>query len=246
MLLDVLERQFAADAALELVGIAKEASEAISLAESLRPDIVMLDVDLGGSTSGFDVLRALRARNTVESGKCKVESEKAPSTSHFPLSTSREAASPSTSHVPLSTSTRGSAAAAPRVVMVSMFDNSMYRNRAFELGADAYATKGIRFATLRALLLDDRSYAVPEADRGKFWRNAPEVVAGEASSPLLTLSERERAVVREILSGAYEKEVAVRLGISVATVSTYLRRAMDKLGVSSRAELLRLRLTLYH
>ena len=225
MLLDVIERQFADDPDLELVGVAKEAGEAVSMAETRSPDVIMLDIDLGGGESGFDVLRVLRGRNTVASGNGK--SEKAPSTSHVPRS-------PAT------------AVPAPRVVMVSMFDNPMYRNRAFEFGADAYATKGIRFATLRALLLDDRSYEVPEADRGKFWRNAPEVVAGEASSPLLTLSERERAVMREILGGAYEKEVADRLGITVASVSTYLRRAMAKLGVSSRPELLRLRLTLYH
>lgn len=202
MLLDVIERQFADDPDLELVGVAKESGEAISMAESLRPDVIMLDIDLGGEESGFDVLRELRSRRTEE----KVE----------------------------------------RVVMVSMFDNPMYRNRAFELGADAYATKGVRFGTIRALLLGDDAYKPPEGDRGKFWRNAPEAAAAGSVPSLVSLSDRERAVVREILSGAYEKEVAGRLGISVSSVNTFLRRAMDKLGVATRAELLRLRHPLRH
>lgn len=195
MLLDVIERQFDGDPELALAGVAKESSEAVSMAASLRPDVVMLDIDLGGEESGFDVLRSLRAE--PPSGR--------------PL----------------------------RIVMVSMFDNPMYRNRAFELGADAYATKGVRFGTIRALLLDDRSYEPPEGDRGKFWRNSPEVAAGLAASPLQSLSERERSVVREVVGGAYEKEIADRLGISVSSVNTFLRRAMAKLGVATRAELLR-------
>ena len=199
VLLDVLGRQFEDDPAFYRVVTASSATDALEKAAELRPDIVMLDIDLGGAASGFDVLRAVR-------------SDRPPS--------------------------RGGS---PRVVMVSMFDNPMYRNRAFELGADAYATKGIRFDTLRALLLDDRDVPVPDEDRGKFWRNAAAVAAGEEASPLPSLSDRERAVVREILSGAYEKEVASRLGISVSSVNTFLRRAMAKLGVATRAELHRLR-----
>lgn len=195
MLLDVLERQFADDPDLELVGLAKEAATVARLVRSLQPDILMLDVDLGGTVSGFDVLSAMR-----------------------PL--------------------------VPRIVMVSMFENAMYRNRAFALAADAYATKGVRFATLRALLLDDTSYAVPESDRGRFWRNSPEASPGELAARFPSLSERERAVVVAIAGGAMEKEIADRFGISVSATSTYLRRAMEKLGIKTRAELLHKRIVL--
>ena len=198
MLLDVLSRQFAQDPALELVGIASDAPSAVEKAAALRPDVVMLDIDLGGSASGFDVLKSMRQIMRPREG-----------------------------------------AARSRVVMGSMFDNLMYRNRAFELEADAYATKGVRFETLRSLLLDDRSFAVPAGDRGKFWRNDPAVAAGVAKSPLSSLSERERAVVGKIVGGAQEKEVSSLLGISVSSVGTYLRRAMGKLGVATRAELMR-------
>lgn len=200
MLLDAIERILADDPAIELVGTASEATEAISAMTTLCPDAVMLDIDLGGELSGFDVLRVLKSP-----------------TANF--------------GVP----------ARPRVVVTSMFDNPMYRNRAFELGADAYASKGLRFATVRALLLDDLDYKPPETDQGRFWRNSSEVLSGAIRSPLLTLSARERAVVRGVASGRLEKEIADSLGVSVSSVNTFLRRAMTKLKVQTRAELLRLR-----
>lgn len=53
------------------------------------------------------------------------------------------------------------------------------------------------------------------------------------------LSEREAEVVRLIAQGYGNKEAAVQLGISVKTVDTYKARAMEKLGLYSRAELVR-------
>lgn len=54
-----------------------------------------------------------------------------------------------------------------------------------------------------------------------------------------SLSERERAVLQLIAQGFTNQEVAGRLFISVKTVETYKARMMEKLGVTSRAELVR-------
>lgn len=53
------------------------------------------------------------------------------------------------------------------------------------------------------------------------------------------LSEREARVVRLIAAGHSNKEVAARLGLSVKTVETYKARSLRKLGLRSRAELVR-------
>jgi DNA-binding NarL/FixJ family response regulator len=53
------------------------------------------------------------------------------------------------------------------------------------------------------------------------------------------LSEREADVVRLVAQGFGNKEVATQLGISVKTVDTYKARAMEKLGLYSRAALVR-------
>ena len=54
-----------------------------------------------------------------------------------------------------------------------------------------------------------------------------------------TLSDREDEVMRLIAQGYSYKEIAVQLGISVKTVETYKARAVEKLGLSSRADIVR-------
>jgi DNA-binding NarL/FixJ family response regulator len=45
---------------LHVVGVASTSAEAVRLTEELRPDVVLVDVDLGGE-SGFDLTRTLVA-----------------------------------------------------------------------------------------------------------------------------------------------------------------------------------------
>lgn len=54
-----------------------------------------------------------------------------------------------------------------------------------------------------------------------------------------SLSEREETVLRRIAGGFGPKEIAVALGVSVRTVETYRARAMEKLNLSSRADVVR-------
>lgn len=118
-----------------------------------------------------------------------------------------------------------------RIVMVSMFEHPMYRDRAFEVGADAYATKGIRFEELCPVLLGDCRRA--PACQERYWLRPPD---GRRSA-VLTLTRRELRVVQMLSAGMREKEAAEHLAISVSSVGTYLRRAMDKMGFSTRGEL---------
>jgi DNA-binding NarL/FixJ family response regulator len=53
------------------------------------------------------------------------------------------------------------------------------------------------------------------------------------------LSEREAEVVKRIAHGHSNKEIASQLNLSVKTVETYRARAMEKLGLESRAALVR-------
>lgn len=66
---------------------------------------------------------------------------------------------------------------------------------------------------------------------------APSLPSGDASA-LGVLSDRERDVVRALAEGLTNREIACRLDISGHTVKNYLFRIFDKLGVSSRLELL--------
>ncbi|HUR58147.1 MAG TPA: response regulator transcription factor [Opitutaceae bacterium] len=53
------------------------------------------------------------------------------------------------------------------------------------------------------------------------------------------LAKREFDVLRHIAEGFSNKEIAARLKISVKTVETYKARGMDKLGISSRVDIVR-------
>lgn len=188
MLLDVLKRQFADDEAFEVVGMADSVDAALAMGLARRPDVAMLDIDLGGGASGLDLVPSLKAE------------------------------------VPQI-----------RIVMVSMFDHEMYRDRAFEVGADAYATKGISFESLRDVLRGSFKLANPE-DEKRYWRRMDD--SGRTCRK--TLSDQELCVVRMLVDGQKETEIARALGITVSSVGTYLRRIMIKTGCTTRAALFRL------
>ena len=54
------------------------------------------------------------------------------------------------------------------------------------------------------------------------------------------LTERERHVLRGIAEGFSIKEIAARLEISVKTVETYKARGMEKFGLRSRVDIVRM------
>jgi DNA-binding NarL/FixJ family response regulator len=90
---------------------------------------------------------------------------------------------------------------------------------------------------------------------GQIWANSQQMsfaVEALASSPelravdangLSLLSKREMDVVRSLAEGLTNREIAERLGLSQHTIKNYLFRVYDKLGVSSRLELLSMTLT---
>src|SRR5256885_17243433 len=63
--------------------------------------------------------------------------------------------------------------------------------------------------------------------------------ASKVSNERSELSEREAEVLRLIAWGHSNKEIAVRLNISVKTVETYKARLVEKLQITSRTEMVR-------
>jgi len=85
---------------------------------------------------------------------------------------------------------------------------------------------------------------------GQIWANSEElalVLEAYASAPtvqavnangLNLLSKREMDIVQALAAGLKNREIAEKLGLSQHTVKNYLFRIFDKLGVSTRVELL--------
>jgi LuxR family maltose regulon positive regulatory protein len=71
-------------------------------------------------------------------------------------------------------------------------------------------------------------------------RTAREAIASLDAANPHRLSEREREVLRLLAAGLRTKDIAGRLVLTAATVSTHIQRIMSKTGTASRAELLAL------
>ena len=128
-----------------------------------------------------------------------------------------------------------------KVLALTVHEDKGYLRLLLEAGASGYVLKraaaeelihAIRTVAAGGVYLDPAlagkvvgSFVRPPAGRG-----APE--GGD-------LSDREAEVVRLIAAGHSNKEIASRLGLSVKTVETYKARSMEKLGLDSRADLVR-------
>lgn len=96
---------------------------------------------------------------------------------------------------------------------------------------------------------------VRRVHEGQIWANTKQVeyvIETLAKSPaipalgaggLKVLSKRENEVVRYLAQGLTNREIAERMDLSQHTIKNYLFRVFDKLGVSSRVELLFLTLS---
>ncbi|HVX14431.1 MAG TPA: LuxR C-terminal-related transcriptional regulator [Pirellulales bacterium] len=79
------------------------------------------------------------------------------------------------------------------------------------------------------LALEDREVEGPSAG-----------TAGKLSSGMFELSDAERQLLRLTVAGLVNKEIAYKMGVSLRTVNTRRSALMKKLGVRTRAELIRL------
>jgi RNA polymerase sigma factor (sigma-70 family) len=66
--------------------------------------------------------------------------------------------------------------------------------------------------------------------------------AAELTSRMQRLTQREREVMKQVVAGRHNREIAAELGISPRTVEVYKARLMDKLDVRRVADLVKLAL----
>ena len=125
-----------------------------------------------------------------------------------------------------------------KVLMLSMQDDPQYVREAFEAGASGYVLKEAADTdvvdAVRAVASGER-YVHPALGARLIAAESEERKRAE-SDPL---SEREREVLRLLALGHTNQEIAALLYISVRTAETHRAHIMQKLGLSSRAELVR-------
>lgn len=124
------------------------------------------------------------------------------------------------------------------VLMLSMYPEQQYATRAFKAGAAGYLTKdgvpGELIEALRKVARGERyvSQSLAEALTAQLGSHA-------GQEPHETLSDREEQVMRLLAAGKTVTQIAQELSLSVKTVSTYRTRILEKLGLTTTAELMR-------
>ena len=184
---------------IDIVGEAKDGKEAVALAERLNPDVVVMDLSMGGA-DGAEATKEIVAKGL-----------------------------------------------ATRVLILTMHAEEDYLVPLLEAGAAGYLVKSAADRELvdavRAVARGD-VYVRPSAARvlAKGLTRKDPAQAERERYEMLT--DRERNVLRLVAEGYSAPEIGARLFISPKTVDTYKQRINEKLGLTHRADYVKLALKL--
>jgi DNA-binding NarL/FixJ family response regulator len=129
-----------------------------------------------------------------------------------------------------------------RILVLTLHEDRAYLNQALEAGVQGYILKrsaaenlvqAIRAVVVGGLYIDPAIVGRVFASK----RTSARQAAHKGVSPALT--ERETEVLRLAALGFTNKEIALRLDVGVKSVETYKARGLEKLGLKTRAELVR-------
>jgi DNA-binding NarL/FixJ family response regulator len=129
-----------------------------------------------------------------------------------------------------------------RVVILTTFETDEYVFAALAAGASGFLTKEIGPEGLRhavRVVAAGEALLSPSVTRrvvGQF-AGRPVAAAAAGGDRLTVLTERERTVVRLVATGLSNEEIARELVISPLTAKTHITRAITKLGVRDRVQL---------
>ena len=128
-----------------------------------------------------------------------------------------------------------------RILVLTVHEDRAYLWQLLEAGVAGFLLKRSAADELpRAIraIRDGGVYLDPAVAGQVVGRVAPGVQRSRAAGGG-ELSERETEVLHGVARGHSNKEIAARCNISIKTVETYKSRALEKLGLRSRAELVR-------
>lgn len=185
---DGLRARLGAMPNLEIVGEAGSGAEALALLDTLRPDLMLVDVGMK-DMNGIDLAALVLERSDPQHP-------------------------------------------APHIVMLSMYDNPEYVQKAMQVGARGYVLKDAPAAEIVAAIeaVSAGGTFLSPAVSKKLFRN-------QAPRPLLT--PRESEILTALGRGESSKQIARDLGLSVRTVEAHRQSIKRRLGIEGQAELIK-------
>ena len=128
-----------------------------------------------------------------------------------------------------------------RTIVLTMHDDRAHLRGSMQAGASGYVTKSAADSDLLAAIRAvrrGRVYVDPAVQDDESQSGAQDQT-GEPGQRTRNLSLREREVLILVATGHTNREIAAQLGVSIKTIETYRMRLLDKLGLKTRAELVR-------
>lgn len=126
-----------------------------------------------------------------------------------------------------------------RVIILSIHDESTFPKRLLEIGAKGYLSKDCQIDEILLAIksvFKGESYIAPKIAQ----QLALSMLPGNDENPLDRLSKREFQVMLMFSHGYSNTEISERLNLSPKTISTYRARLLEKLGVASEIEMIRI------
>jgi DNA-binding NarL/FixJ family response regulator len=130
-----------------------------------------------------------------------------------------------------------------RILVWSMYDETLYAERALRAGASGYVNKREATDTVVAAVrqvLGGGIYLSREMTETLVRQAAGNPARSVGADPISRLSDRELEVFRLIGLGLDTHQMADRMGLSPKTVETYRGRVKQKLGAGSSIEVVRM------
>ena len=135
-----------------------------------------------------------------------------------------------------------------RVLLLTVHDEPAYLRTALAAGASGYVLKKSVDADLLSAIRSihkGRTYVDSELASEFIRQVLPEHIRDRNDlHKTYVLSERETQVLKLVAEGFSSREVAEQIYVSTKTVETYRRRFVEKLGLESRADIVRYALDL--
>lgn len=122
-----------------------------------------------------------------------------------------------------------------RVVMLTSHTADVEMIAALASGADAYCIKGTSLEQL-AIAINCAHHGAAYLDPQIARRVIGHLQCTKPTTPAVNLSNRELDVLKLIVEGKSNSEIASELFLSVSTVKTHLRSIMNKLSVDDRVQ----------
>lgn len=133
-----------------------------------------------------------------------------------------------------------------KVLVLSMHTDASYVRMALAAGASGYVAKSVadtELLTAIRAVAQGRTFVDlafdAQAVRSEVMEEYRQESESRPADPIRRLSGREREVLSRVAQGFTNSQIAESLGVSVKSIETYRARVLEKLGLRTRAELVR-------